>query len=202
MLNECHSRKVLFWWRKCVWLGCWFTSVAPACRRQRWRVGVRDISWLHSKLKNSLCYRRGFLQKIKNKQKKNGFLLNFRFSYFICACFVCICSHVAMYVPGACRDQKRALDPLELELWMVVDHCQWWELDPQLLQEQQVFSITGPPLQHRDSFIYKGLILCNSSASLREFKKPLYHSFKLTQHKRLEYLSSESCWQGKWAYGL
>lgn len=152
MLNECRSRKVLFWWRKCVWLGCWFTSVAPACRKQRRRVGVRGISWLHSQLKDSLCYRRGFLQKIKNNNKKMVccWILDL---VILCACFVCICSHVAMYVPGACRDQKRTLDPLELELWRVVDHCQWWEQDPQLLQEQQVFSITGPPLQHLDSFI-------------------------------------------------
>jgi hypothetical protein len=25
-------------------------------------------------------------------------------------------------VPGACEGQKRALDPLKLELWMVVNH--------------------------------------------------------------------------------
>lgn len=126
----------------------------------------------------------------KNKKKKNKKMV---FCWILdlvilCACFVCSCSHVAMYVPRACRDQKRALDSLELELWMVVNHYQWWEQDPQPLQEQHVFSITGPSLQHLDSFIYKGLILCKSSASFREFKKPLYHSFKLTQHKILDIL--------------
>lgn len=120
MLNECSSRKVLLSLRKCVWLGCWFTSVIPACRRQRQRVGVRGISWLISKLKDSLCYRRGFLQKIKNKQKIMAFcwILDL---VILCACFVCSCSHVAMYVPRACRDQKRALDSPDLELWMVVN---------------------------------------------------------------------------------
>lgn len=186
MLNECSSRKVLLWLRKCVWLGCWFTSVIPACRRRRQRVGVRGISWLISKLQDSLCYRRDFLQKIKNKQKMVFcWILDL---VILCACFVCSCPHVAMYVPRACRDQKRALDSLELELWLVVNHCQWWEQDPQPLQEQHGFSITGPSLQHLDSFIYTGLILCKSSASFREFKKPLYHSFKLTQHKILDIL--------------
>lgn len=32
-------------------------------------------------------------------------------------------------VPGALRGQKRVLDPLKLELRMVVSHCVCWELN-------------------------------------------------------------------------
>lgn len=201
MLNECHSRKVLFWWRKCVWLGCWFTSVAPACRKQRRRVGVRGISWLHSQLKDSLCYRRGFLQKIKNKQKKNGFLLNFRFSYFMCVLRLHLLprGHVCTW------SLQRSEEGIGSPRTGVVEGCGPLSMmgtrPTTSARATSVFNhwATSPAPW---LFYLKGLILCKSSGSLREFKKPLYHSFKLTQHKRLEYLSSESCWQGKWACGL
>lgn len=50
----------------------------------------------------------------------------------------------AMYMSVAFRGQKRASEPLELELGMVGNH--WpWNLSPP--QEQQVFVTAGPSLQ-------------------------------------------------------
>lgn len=46
-------------------------------------------------------------------------------------------------VPG----QKRVLDPLELELGMVICHHVCWQLTSGPLQELQVYSITEPSLR-------------------------------------------------------
>lgn len=53
---------------------------------------------------------------------------------------VCMCT---MYMPGACRGQKVALDSLELELQMVV--C--WGSNLGLLQEPQTLFTVEPSLQ-------------------------------------------------------
>lgn len=59
-----------------------------------------------------------------------------------------------MYVcaPCACssrRGQKRVSDPLALEFLMIASHhvCGWWELNLDLLKEQQMFLITESSLQ-------------------------------------------------------
>lgn len=41
------------------------------------------------------------------------------------------------YVLGTHRDWKRRVDPLRLELWMVINRQSCWELN--LLQEHSVF---------------------------------------------------------------
>jgi hypothetical protein len=46
--------------------------------------------------------------------------IDFSVNQCFCLCGVCMCT---MYVFGAHGSQKRALEPLKLELWMVVDHC-------------------------------------------------------------------------------
>jgi hypothetical protein len=45
----------------------------------------------------------------------------------------------AAYVPAAYGDQRRALDTLELELWMAMNHHVGWELNLGPSQEQKVF---------------------------------------------------------------
>jgi hypothetical protein len=53
-------------------------------------------------------------------------LLKSYFSLFIFILWMCMfCLHICMstrYVPGALEIQKRILDPLELEAWMIVSH--------------------------------------------------------------------------------
>lgn len=53
-------------------------------------------------------------------------------------------------VPGACSGQKKASDPLELELAMAVSHsvsqCGCWELSPGPLQEQLALLTAEPSL--------------------------------------------------------
>ena len=52
---------------------------------------------------------------------------------------LCVCIHSC--VPGACRGQKRALDPLELELGVAVRHYVGTG-NPCLLQKQQLLLTT------------------------------------------------------------
>lgn len=40
----------------------------------------------------------------------------------MCECLACMCL-CTTHVLNACRGQKRILDPLELELWMLVNLC-------------------------------------------------------------------------------
>lgn len=47
----------------------------------------------------------------------------FRFIYFNCMRILLACMYVTMYMPGPCRSQKKASDPQELMLYMVVSHC-------------------------------------------------------------------------------
>lgn len=56
---------------------------------------------------------------------------------------------------GAHGGLKRALNPLELELWMVYGPpCGCWESNLGLLQEQQIFLTSDPSLQSQfQSFI-------------------------------------------------
>ena len=46
-----------------------------------------------------------------------NFLKNYFYAYIFLFLHVCLCT---VYMPGACRGQKRASDPLELELQIVV----------------------------------------------------------------------------------
>jgi hypothetical protein len=55
-------------------------------------------------------------------------------------------------IPGALRGQKRALDPLQLELQMVVRH----HANPGPLKGQQVLLNTEPSLHPRESVFFKG----------------------------------------------
>jgi hypothetical protein len=61
-----------------------------------------------------------------------------------------VCAYACMYVhsvPGVPGGQKRALDLLAVELWLVVNyHTDAGKLKPGSLQEQQVFLTTEPPL--------------------------------------------------------
>lgn len=63
------------------------------------------------------------------------------------------CLHVYLMMPGALRGHKRKLDSLVLELHMVgwrsnTDPCVSWDLNPDPLQEQPVFSAPEPSLQN------------------------------------------------------
>lgn len=49
-------------------------------------------------------------------------------------------------VPGACSGQKKASDPLELELGMAESQCGCWELSPGPLQEQLALLTAEPSL--------------------------------------------------------
>lgn len=53
--------------------------------------------------------------------------------------YVCVCS--------VCGGQKKALDPLELALPMVVSQCGCWKSNPGPLTEQPIFLATKPSLQ-------------------------------------------------------
>ena len=55
--------------------------------------------------------------------------------------FACMCEFVP-HVYLVLRSQKRAFDPLELELWVVVRHIQCWESNPGPLHELSVFFTT------------------------------------------------------------
>lgn len=54
-----------------------------------------------------------------------------------------VCLHVCMWyvhhmcnISGACGGQKRVLDALELELWVVMNHMWCWEPNPGPVQKQ------------------------------------------------------------------
>lgn len=55
----------------------------------------------------------------------------------------CMCTKC---VPGAYRGQKRVSDPLLLKLLMVLSHCEYWELNLSLLQEQEMLLASELPL--------------------------------------------------------
>lgn len=44
---------------------------------------------------------------------------------YVCVCRVCASVSVCIWGGGPCRDQKRASDPLELEIQAVVSHLTW-----------------------------------------------------------------------------
>ena len=72
-------------------------------------------------------------------------------------CNVCMCT---MYVNQAYRCQKRALDPLELELQVVVSsRCQCWEWNLCLVQEQQVLLAAELSLQPSKSILNISFLL-------------------------------------------
>lgn len=52
-------------------------------------------------------------------------VVNFKmfYFYFICKSILPECMHLYHYVPGAHREQERALNTMELEFQMVVSHC-------------------------------------------------------------------------------
>lgn len=69
------------------------------------------------------------------------------FLFYLCDYLVCICTR---YVPGTFGGQKRALDPLELELQKTVcdstkHGC--WEVSLYSLQKHPVFLTAEPSLQ-------------------------------------------------------
>lgn len=68
-----------------------------------------------------------------------------------------ICDYVYIAAGGACRVQKRALDPLGLELLAVVGH-HMWVLGTELgsLKEQYMLLTADPSLQSQCVF----LVLC------------------------------------------
>jgi hypothetical protein len=53
-----------------------------------------------------------------------------------------------MRMPGAHKGQKRALDPLELELYSSELACGCWESNPGLMEEQPVL-LTPISLAHK-----------------------------------------------------
>lgn len=57
--------------------------------------------------------------------------------YSVYECFACMYNKCMAYVLGTHRDWKRRVDPLRLELWMVINRQSCWELN--LLQEHSVF---------------------------------------------------------------
>jgi hypothetical protein len=74
--------------------------------------------------------------------------------FYVYGCFACIC--VYHIWPGACRDQKRLPDPLELELQMVLSHHMGgWESNLGLLEEPELLAdeLTLQPLLPEFSLI-------------------------------------------------
>lgn len=71
----------------------------------------------------------------------------FRFSCFI-LCTLVFYLHVYLCIKGILgafwRDQNRELDPLELELQVVLNHCECWESRLGPMQEQLVLLTTEP----------------------------------------------------------
>lgn len=47
---------------------------------------------------------------------------HFNFYLFLCICVFCLYVYPPQYMPGAHKCQKKTLDPLELELWMLVNY--------------------------------------------------------------------------------
>ena len=85
---------------------------------------------------NQSYFKRGFK---KYKYTFTHFKFEFRI-YFLCVWLCCLHVYLCtVYMPGAFRGQKRASDPLELELTVVVSHYGCWESNPDPLQEQPVF---------------------------------------------------------------
>lgn len=72
----------------------------------------------------------------------------------------CICTK---YVAGDQEDQKRGLGPLELELWMVVNHHAGTGNQTHVLwQEKQVFLIIEISLKpHFPLYAHKIIVICN-----------------------------------------
>lgn len=73
----------------------------------------------------------------------------------------CVCDKYSSALEG----QKRALDPLELELQAAVNHKhRCWELNSGPLQEQQLLLTTGPVLQPLPTiFLKQGLNVAQAS---------------------------------------
>lgn len=64
--------------------------------------------------------------------------------WMFCPC-ACVCT---LSVPGACKSQKRALDPLELELQITYEpSCGCWKPNPGILQEKQELLTDEPSTQ-------------------------------------------------------
>ena len=71
----------------------------------------------------------------------------------ICVCVsgICLCTACT---PGAHRSKERVSDPLELELWVVVNYlsCGRWDINPSPLQELHKLFNDQPSLQPTSCF--------------------------------------------------
>lgn len=62
--------------------------------------------------------------------------------------FACVYVYV-LYPCNACRVQKKVLEPLELEIHVVMSHHVCWDLRLVLVEEQAMLLTAGPSLQLR-----------------------------------------------------
>lgn len=142
-MNECSSRKVQEECLTGVLVHICHPSMqeAEAKGRSSWQTFATEQTQGQPVLHKRLS------PKIKNK----CFLLAFRFSHFMSVLwlhlFLC-----AMYIPSACSGQKRALDSLELELWMLRTTIPIMGARPTTSARVTSVFIAGLSLQHLDFF--------------------------------------------------
>ena len=76
----------------------------------------------------------------------------------MCIGVLSACIPYTIHMSGACGDQERALDPLELQLQTVVElKCQCWELNWGHLEKQPVL-LTTENLSSSKSCVFERLL--------------------------------------------
>jgi hypothetical protein len=81
-----------------------------------------------------------------------AFLFRFIILFYVYECFACM----YLCVSGACRDQKRMLDPQTGEIQIVELHCWCWERNHLGFLKKQLLLTTEPSLQefHLPRFLF------------------------------------------------